>query len=111
MIQALFAIISGNLKLKRYLNACRQPDDADRTNCFIYEGRRYDRELFVELVCRDFNKLTAEECLRESKALADGLENSRHPELDRTYLEAFRRTLEGKTDLLGKKEETPKHPA
>ena len=108
MIHAIFAMISGNLKLKRYLNACRIPDDADRNNRFAYEGKSYDRELFVKLVCRDFSRLTAKECLREAKALVDGLENSRHPELDRAYLEAFRRTLENRTDAMVKKEETIK---
>ena len=94
MIHAVAAIISGHLKLRKYLKICRIPEGTDLTDRFSYRGGLYDREKFIELVCRDFRRLTEKECLQEAKALVDRLGHSEHPELDLTYIEAFRRILE-----------------
>ncbi len=103
MFHALFAIISGNRKLKRYLKECRLPEDAGRVDVFLHEGCWYDREKFVELVRPDFSRLTVKEQVLEVKALAEGLERSVHPELDRAYIEAFRRNLENVPELQSEK--------
>ncbi len=99
MFHALRAIVTGNLKLWKYLRDCRLDGAGDGREIFSYKDRIYDRERFVELVRQDFSRLELQDRLVEVKALVDGLDRSPNRELDLAYIEAYRRTLEGKIDL------------
>lgn len=99
MIHELRAIVTGNLKLWKYLRECRLDEDSGVRDRFSYKDRFYDRERFVELVKEDFGRLDLKDRLTEVKGLVEGLERSPNRELDLAYIEAYRRTLEGEIDL------------
>ena len=98
MFHALRAILTGNLKLWKYLRACRLEEAGDGLDVFSYKDRIYDREKFVELVRQDFSRLEVRDRLTEVKGLVEGLDRSPNRELDLAYIEAYRRTLEGIID-------------
>lgn len=100
MIREAIAVISGGMKFRRYLKACRLSDDpdaepadrkSDPPDTFNYKGGRYDREKFTELVSREFEKLSERDILLGAKEIAENIDRSSNRGLDMAYIEAYRR--------------------
>ena len=96
MIPAMIAMIIGNIKFKIILKKCLIVDSSTNIELFEYKGKTYDRNKFIQLLAESLENsgLSKKSLRRKLEEYQSGLINSKTPDLDLAFIEAYKMVIE-----------------
>ena len=95
MISSIIAMIIGNIQFRKMLKNCLIVEQCAEIELFEYKGKLYNKRKFIDLKIDSLKRsgISKKNLKKVLEQYENGLVNSKTPDLDMAFIEAYKTVL------------------